>query len=251
MDERALGEYLSIVEEGLSDEFKRRLSLSAPGVDVPSLGEVGGSESNSEEEKVVRETASQRFIRLVAALDANASRWRYRDVADLAESFESLKVMDFLHAQVEMEIPPVVQLMSQPEQLNGMLDMLEALRPMASMMGEDVDGLPGEEQTKAIRGFGKVMKSDVVIVGDQVENGPKVTGKLNKEYVRDTIEGEVFVLGKISKKWEKGESHSLLALPGASLMSRAQRRQAARQQQSDENTLTGPAVTLDILAVYR
>lgn len=142
--------------------------------------------------------------------------------------------------------------MSQPDQLDDMLNMLDALRPMASMLGEELKGLPGENETNAVRSFGKAMKSDVVVVGDQEDDGPKVTGKLNKEYVRDSIEGEVFILGKVARKWKDSESHSLLALPGASLMSRQQRRQAARQQpKDDENTLTGPARTLDILAIYR
>ncbi|MFD5885542.1 hypothetical protein ACFWHQ_06060 [Streptomyces sp. NPDC060334] len=251
LDEKALDGYLSIVEEGLSDESKRRFLQPGSGVDSSGLGEARIGESSSEEERVVRETASQRFIRLVAALEAQADRWRYRDVEDFAASFEGIKVMDFLHANFEVEIPPVVQLMSQPEQLEGLFDMLDALRPMASFMGENLDGLPGEEETNAFRSFGKAMKSDVVVVGDQYEDGPKITGKLNKEHVRDSIEGEVFVLGKVARKWKDDESHSLLALPGASILSRQQRRQAPKQSQDDENTLTGPAITLDILAIYR
>ncbi|MGW3860101.1 DUF6414 family protein [Streptomyces sp. NPDC005047] len=251
LDERGLGEYLSVVEEGLSDESKRRRLLSASGVDSSTLGEAMGGESSSEEERIVRETASQRFIRLVTALDSAASRWRYRDITDLGDSIDELGVMDLVHVQCEVEVPPFVQMFSQPDQLDGMLDMLEALRPMASMMGDNLEGIPGENETNAIRGFSKAMKSDVVVVGDQEDDGPKITGKLNKEYIRDAIEGEVFVLGKVSKKLKEGESHSLLAIPGASLMNRKQRRQAAPQQHTDENTLVGPALTLDILAIYR
>jgi hypothetical protein len=251
LDERALGEYLSIVEEGISDETRRRLSSTGPGVESPRLGEVSSGDSSAEEERIVRETSSQRFIRLVKALDIEANRWQYRDILNLADTFDDLKVMDFLHVHLEVEIPPIVQLMSQPEQFTGMLDMLDALRPLASVMGEDIKGLPGKEETKAFRNFSQVVKSDVVIVGDQEDEGPKVTGKLNKDFVRDTVEGEVFILGKVARKWTSNETHSLLALPGASLMNRAQRRQAAKQPQDDENGLVGPAVTLDILAIYR
>lgn len=107
LDEKALGEYLSVVEEGISDELKRRLLLSAPNVGTSGLGELAKGESSSEEERVVRETATQRFIRLVTALDDSSERWRYRDVEDLAESFEDLRVMDFVNAQFEVEIPPL------------------------------------------------------------------------------------------------------------------------------------------------
>ncbi|UIZ15738.1 DUF6414 family protein [Streptomyces sp. R527F] len=252
LDEKALSEYLSVVEKGISDESRRRQTQSAPGSPPEGVGELPADASSHEEERVVRETASQRFIRLVSALDTDANKWRYRDIDNLSDVFDELKIMDFLHGHFEVEIPPVIQLMSQPNQLGDMLDMLEAFAPMASLMGQEVDGLPGKAETTAMRGFAKTMKSDVVVVGYQGDTDPQVSGKLNSEYLRDAIEGEVFILGKISRKWKEGESHSLLALPGASLMSREQRRKAARQPKEDDETmLTGPALTLDILAIYR
>ncbi|MGW0366660.1 DUF6414 family protein [Streptomyces sp. NPDC002990] len=251
LDEKSLNEYLSVVEEGISDESRHRTQDGA-GVPAEGLGFAAGEAGSSERERVIRETASQRFIRLVSALASDAGRWNYRDIDSLQAEFEQVGIMDFLHGQFEVEVPPMVQLMSQPEQLSDMLDLLEAFRPMASLMGQDVHGMPGQEETAAMRGFAKAMKSDIVIVGDQEEGGPKVTGKLTKEYVKDSIEGEVFILGKVAKKWKEGESHPLMALPGASLMSREQRRQAARKpQKSDAETVTGPALTLDILAIYR
>ncbi|WP_206309399.1 hypothetical protein [Streptomyces sp. A0642] len=251
LDERSLNEYLSVVEEGISDEARHRTQSDTKGP-PEELGVVAPEAGSSERERVVRETASQRFIRLVSALDADSARWKYRDIEDLHPLFDGLKIMDFLHGRFEVEVPPMIQLMSQPDQLGDMLDLLEAFRPMASLMGQDIDGMPGQEETTAMRGFAKAMKSDIVIVGDQEDDGPKITGKLTKEYVRDTIDGEGFILGKIARKWGKGESHSLMALPGASLMSREQRRQAARQPKTDDaETLMGPALTLDILAIYR
>ncbi|MFF7845356.1 hypothetical protein ACFZC6_42440 [Streptomyces ossamyceticus] len=249
LDDKGLGEYLSVVEEGLSDESKKKRTSN--GFDSTTLGDLAGSDSTSEEERVVRETASQRFIRLVSALDAASTRWRYYDIEDLGEEFDKINVADLVQVQCEVEIPPFVRMFSQPDQLDDMVNMLEAFRAMAPILGENTEGLPGKKMTKAFRDFGKAMKSDVVIVGDQEEGGPQVTGKLNKDYIRDAIEGEVFIVGKVSKRLKDGETHSLLAIPGASLLSRQQRRQAARQEQTDETTLVGPALTLDILAIYR
>ncbi|MEU5223743.1 hypothetical protein AB0G55_13935 [Streptomyces toyocaensis] len=251
LDDKGLGEYLSVVEEGLSDESKMRRSSSAGAISSAALGEPASSDSTSEEERVIRETASQRFIRLITALDAASSRWRYRDVEDLGEEFDTISVADIMQVQCEVEIPPFVRMFSQPDQLDDMVNMIEAFRAMAPMLGQDLEGMPGKKETKAFRDFGKAMKSDVVIVGDQEDGGPQVTGKLHKDYIRDEIEGEVFILGKVAKRLKDGETHSLLAIPGASLMSRQQRRQAARQEQTDETTLVGPALTLDILAIYR
>ncbi|NUS79518.1 MAG: hypothetical protein HOV70_25415 [Streptomyces sp.] len=251
LDEKGLLEYLSVVEEGLSDESRMRRSSSDVGAGSAALGEPVSGDSTSELERVIRETASQRFIRLVTALDAASTRWRYRDVEDLKEDFDAIGVADIVQVQCEVEIPPFVRMFSQPDQLDDMVNMLEAFRAMAPMLGQNLEGMPGKKETKAFRDFGKAMKSDVVIVGDQEEGGPQVTGKLLKDYIRDSIDGEVFILGKVSKRLKEGETHSLLAIPGASLLSRQQRRKAAQQEQTDETTLVGPALTLDILAIYR
>ena len=190
-------------------------------------------------------------MRAATALDAASSRWRYRDIEDLREEFDTISVADIMQVQCEVEIPPFVRMFSQPDQLDDMVNMIEAFRAMAPMLGQDLEGMPGKKETKAFRDFGKAMKSDVVIVGDQEDGGPQVTGKLHQDYIRDEIEGDVFILGKVAKRLKDGETHSLLAIPGASLMSRQQRRQASRQEQTDETTLVGPALTLDILAIYR
>jgi len=43
-----------------------------------------------------------------------------------------------------------------------------------------------------------------------------------------------------------------MALPGATLMNRSQRRNASQPvDPDDENVLRGPAITLDILVIYR
>lgn len=251
LDDKGLGEYLSVVEEGISDESKRRRLSNGTSIDSTTLGELTSGDSTSEEERIVRETASQRFIRLVSALDAASTRWRYRDISALDEEFSTINVADLVQVQCEVEIPPFIRMLSQPDQLDDMVNMLETFRTMAPMLGEKVEGLPGKKEARAFRDFGKAMKSDVVVVGDQEDGGPQVTGKLNKDYIRDGVEGEVFILGKVAKKLKDGETHSLLAIPGASLMSRQQRRQAARQEQTDDSTLVGPALALDILAIYR
>ncbi|UCM89268.1 DUF6414 family protein [Streptomyces marincola] len=254
LDEKSLGEYLSVVEEGISDETKRRRLHSEPAV-PPGLGEIDKGSGTEEEERMIRETSSQRFIRFVKALTEDSQRWQYYDIDSIADVFEKLKVMDLIHGHFEIEVPPLVQLMSQPEQFSSMVDMLDAMRPMASIFGGDVDGLPKQEETAAFRDFTKVVKSDMVVVGYQDDDAPKVTGKLNKEFVRDSLEGEVFILGKVARKWKKDERHSLLALPGASLMSRQQRRKvvksSVKNNENDDAVLAGPALTLDILAIYR
>jgi hypothetical protein len=151
----------------------------------------------------------------------------------------------------ELEVPPTVKLFANPEQTTAMFDMIEAIRPAAGLFGENLDDLPDESQVSAMRGVIGAMRSDLVVIGDQDLDGPSIAGKLNRDYIRDSPEGLVTAVGKVAKRWDEGTSHSLLALPGASLMTRRQRRERSRDAESDEDVLCGPALTLDVLAIFR
>ncbi|MGY1437045.1 DUF6414 family protein [Streptomyces reniochalinae] len=259
LNENSLHNYLSRIEGGISDESTVRrtstggkkggVNLGASAAGANFSGEKGTSE---EHEKVVRETSAQRFTRLIEHLESDPERWDYEDVLDLSESFPRLTIRQLISVSAEIEIPPTVQMLSQPEQLGQMFDMMGALRSMAPALGESADDLPSDEEIEATRTMTRAFQSDVVIIGDQGEDSPQIAGKLKKDFIHDALEDEVCVVGKIVKRWEEGQSHSLLALPGASLMNRRQRREAVSSDlESDDATLHGPALTLDILAIYR
>lgn len=125
---------------------------------------------------------------------------------------------------------------------------MDVMRSVAPVLGEDDEGLPSGRRTASIRSFTKALKSDLVFVGEQCEGRPKVVGKLQSEYVREVPDGDARVVGKVTRIWSQGEKHALMALPGASLLSREQRRKA--ELSLTDNVVEGPAVTLDVLAVY-
>lgn len=85
----------------------------------------------------------------------------------------------------------------------------------------------------------------------------QVAGQLMPQHMRvavDDLEGEVRIVGKITRKVKPGERHPLLALPGSNILSREKRRELARKgpsSESDDSWVTGPAVILDVLAIYR
>lgn len=257
LNESALDSYVGAVEGGLSDEstsWRRRgggrhgdLRIGAGGLGAAAGGSRAAEE---EEERTVRDTPEQRFDRLIETLEADPEEYSYEEVLDLADAFDRLPVGYFITIDCELYVPADVLLFSQPEQFDELAGMLEAIRPLGELLGEDLAGLPGKEEVDALRGAVRAIKSDLVVVGEQVSGGPKVAGRLEKAYVRYMPEGEGRVVGKVARRWKEGESHSLIALPGASLMTRQQRRKS--NTRSDEgNALEGPALTLDILAIYR
>jgi hypothetical protein len=258
LNEHSLAGYLAVVEGGLSDERRRRESHRGVAGRSASLGTkaLGGSisgdrERTEEDERTVRELPEQRFDRLMTALEADTERYAYEDVLDLEESFGRIAVGAMLTLECELEVPPMVRLFSQPEQLDEMLGLMEAFGPVASVFGGETADLPSAETVKAMRGLTAVMRSEVIIVGQQEDSDYRVAGKLEKDWLREMPEGLARVVGKVARRWEVGQAYPLLALPGASLLPRKQRRQAGPTSDDDENVLRGPALTLDILAVYR
>lgn len=256
LDEVALESYLSAIEGGLSDEARHRRehqqgrSGSAGARAGPFTGEFSrGNGASMEDERVVRETPESRIDRLLSALEEDPETWRYEHVLDLEDAFDRLPVGYMMRIDCELEIPPSVQLLAEPERANDMFDMIEAMRPAAGLLGQSADELPDADQVTAMRGMLGAMRSDLVVVGDQAPDGPSIAGRLNREYLRDSPEGEATVVGKVAKRWDEGTSHSLVALPGASLLTRRQRREGGIG--GDEDQLHGPALTVDVLAIYR
>lgn len=260
LNEQVVDSYLGVVEGGLSDELTRRSStrggrggeagLAFKGAGAKVTGE---REHAQEEEQRVRDTPEQRFDRLLTAVERDPDEYSYEEVLDLQDAFQRLSVGTLITVDCEIEVPDMVRLLSQPEQLSQMVDMMETLRPLAQVFGSDVGELPTAEQTDAIRQVSRVFRSDVVVVGEIDADTPRIAGKLEQPYVRELPEGEARVVGKVSRKWGSDESHSLVALPGASLLSRSQRRTNQKEPSSedDTNVLYGPALTLDIVAIYR
>lgn len=259
LNETMLGSYLGAVEGGLSSEtIKRRGRRGTRGGEAGVEAKVvsgkfaGQRELSEEDESVVRDTPEHRFERLMSALEADPDTYSYEEVLDLADAFDRLSTGTFITVDCEVEVPPTVAVLAQPEKLNEFLDLAEMLGPLASAFGESTEGLPNVEEIKAARGLTQ-LKADLVVVGEIDDESPRLAGKLVQEFVREMPEGEARVVGKVAKRWNAGERHPLLALPGASLMTRSERRKATPEagMDDDANVLQGPALTLDMLAIYR
>ncbi len=104
-------------------------------------------------------------------------------------------------------------------------------------------------------GFMSQLSSDSVFVGEDDESDWKVAGKLASEHLKDSeIDGYVRVVGKVAQRWPKNRWKPLLALPGASLLPRKERKALESKAPSEDDAdqfLEGPAVMLDVLAIYR
>ncbi|MEV0396867.1 DUF6414 family protein [Polymorphospora rubra] len=261
LNEPAVNSYIAVIEGGISDEtIRRHGKRGTKGGDLGGKAAIieaklsGQQEHSEEDELVLRDTVEHRFERLINALEQSPERWLYEEVLDLQDAFARLTTGTFVSIDCEVEVPTMIRMLAEPEQLNGLLNMMDSIGPLAQLMGRPLDGLPSPDQVQALRTFTN-FRTDLVIVGEVDDTSPRLAGKLDKQHVREMPEGEVRIVGKVARKWKDGEQHSLIALPGAALLSRAERRRApastSTDQAADENTLFGPALTLDIVAIYR
>ena len=156
--------------------------------------------------------------------------------------------------ECEVYVPQVIQALSAQGGLTDALDTMDVLMPFADLFGLDTSNLPEPRQREAMRTVSTRLAGDQVLVGERADSEWRVAGRLLSHHVRGDIEGVARVVGKVSAVWKVGTWKPLLSLPGLNLMSREQRRrlERTRPSESQQNSyLEGPAVMLDLLAVYR
>lgn len=257
LNEPALDSYLSALEDGLraSIQETRSSSGSITGKGGIPLANVEGERGHGEERTTSRtDTASSRFERLqtLARADVDSSGWT--DVVNPDSDFVGIGIGALVELECEIYIPEMIKALSPSGGLAQAVEQLQALAPLAAVFGSEVTGMPAAGQLDAVKGLTKSLGGDAVLVGEPSETDWRIAGKLVDSYLRGEIEGYARVVGKVSAVLKSGTWRPLLALPGMQLLSRDKRREMEKKGPDagqEGNWLQGPAVMLDILAIYR
>lgn len=251
LDTSLVDNYLAQVEDGLYDETQQREMGSGGGQVELSMnmgvarGRIGGDgTSEKEATRTYRQTPESRFNRLYEMLQAH-----------LIEDFSRDLWRDTTRGQIidvacDLEIPSMARVMSQNDQLGAFADLMRTF------------GAASAEQEQALDGIQKISgltdSDKFIATGELNTEAPVFAFKLSKTYLRsdlDGLTGEVNVVGKVERKWPEGESHSLLTIPGLSLMSRKDRREVAKRKNSEPAPegmeLDGPGVSMSVISIYR
>ena len=257
LNEQALDEYLSILEDGLrggvEEKSGKNTNLSGK-AGISNLG-IGGSRESQEELMISRvDTSPARFERLqkLALGDIELSGWIERGIND--DIKDNISAGNLLDIECEVYIPEVVKALSPSGELARTVDQITVLSQLAPSFGSPIEGLPNFDQLQAIKGFAATLGSDAIFVGEMESSNHKVAGKLQDKYIKGDVEGVAHVVGKVVSSWGDTQWKPLLALPGMNLMSREQRRDMERKgpdNGQEGNWLQGPAYMLEILAIYR
>ena len=107
---------------------------------------------------------------------------------------------------------------------------------------------------RAVSGFISGLNAGLLVVGEDEETDWRVAAQLTDEFLHGDIEGRACIVGKVSKLIPPGRWKPYLTFPGMNLVPREDRRRMERQAPapgSESEYLSGPALMLDILAIYR
>ncbi|MCC3316494.1 DUF6414 family protein [Nocardia africana] len=258
LDVTALDQYIAALEGGLASEIQTRSKLSGggeAGVDAKVLKATGRRARESEESRKYTDAPEARFDRLVAAADDDPEELGWFEVGEPEQDFKEAGIGAMISWECEIFIPDYVRMIARSGEMQAALQMMQTAMPMAEQLGFDTDGMPSAEQITAMSGFLNSVNASLLVVGEDIDTDWRVCGTLTDEFIRrGEIDGPARIVGKISKKLRPDEWKPYLTFPGMNILPRDERRKLARTRPDANNEnqfLQGPALVLELLAIYR
>jgi hypothetical protein len=252
----ALDGYIGAVEDGLRQSLEDEQSGSANasvGADVKFVNANAGKVSGVNRKLTGLDTPEARFSRLINIAEKDPEPLGWVEVLDPDSDLGDIGIGAMISGEADFYIPRMVGLLTSGE-LGRAIDMIDSIEPLADMLSLDKQGLPGKGERAAVRSAVDALRADIVTVGEFEESSWKVAGQLSNDFTRAQVDGPARFAGKVSKQWPAGEGRHLLALPGSTLLPRHERRALQKKKPEnpdDDSFLIGPALMLDVLAIWR
>lgn len=256
LNEMALSDYVSALEGGVRSTFGDRRLDSRGAHGKAGIGGIGGGgEAAHEAEQTISMTDTppaqfERLLRL-AATDPEAAGWV--EILEPDTEFPELLVGALIDIECDIQVPSFVSMLNRGSGIIETMKSISALAPLMPAGSPAID----PNQLAMVETMTNLLGDKLMIVGTPDSDEWKVTGQLLPTHQRvdtEDLDGDARLVGKVKRKIPRGESHPLMALPGSSIMSREKRRELARKgpsSESDDSWVHGPALILDILAIYR
>lgn len=257
LDSEALSQYVTSLEGGLVTESTRRSmreGTGTGGVDAKFVHAVGEKTRQDVESLSLVDTDEARFNRLLIAAAAEPKALAWVDVLDPEYDFDGIGIGGMVSWECDLFVPDIVQLLSKSGGAIDAMKMMQNLSPMARRIGLDMEGLPDDKEMSAATGFLSGMDASLLVVGEDDDTDWRAAGHLKEESVRGDLEGRARMVAKVAKVLPTGRWKPYITFPGMNLVPRDERRRLERQppeQGKEEEYLRGPALLVDVLAIYR
>lgn len=257
LDSEALSQYVTSLEDGLVTESTRRSmreGTGTGGVDAKFVHASGEKTRQDVESLSFVDTDEARFNRLLIAAEAEPEALAWVDVLDPKSDFDGIGIGGMMSWECDLFVPDIVQLLSKSGGAIDAIRMMQNLSPMARRLGLDMEGLPDDKEMSAAAGFLSGMDASLLVVGEDDDTDWRVAGHLKEESVRGELEGRARMVAKVAKVLPAGRWKPYVTFPGMNLVPRDERRRLERRPPEpgkEEEYLRGPALLVDVLAIYR
>lgn len=265
LDQKALTGYIAAIEGGVLSSATETQEGGSAVRGGGKFGPLGAEGEKSNSRSSAAEYTDHDVARLQRLIDAATERaseldWIHVSGPDVASDLERSVVGSFVQWECDVYIPDTVKALQSQGGLADALETFDRLAPFAEALGLDTESdMPSRGQLDAFRSFSKHITVPLVVVGDDYDGDSdwKVAGTLRTEFLSDAeaLDGPSIVVGKVRKIVRPNRWHPLLTLPGMNLMGRDERRKKEREvprtEEEKKDYLEGPALVLDVLAIYR
>lgn len=257
LDTMSLAQYISSLEGGLANESTNRATSAKSGegglnVRVAHFG--GAVSREIESSQTLADTHEARFDRLLYAANVMPEKLAWINVLEPSSDFEDIGIGAMVSWECDVFVPDILQTMSRSGDALSAIKTMTELFPAATNLGLDIAGLPTVDEMNAVGNFISGLNAGLFIVGEDEDTDWRIAGQIVSEYQRGDIEGRARVVGKVSEVLRHGHWKPYLTFPGMKVLSRDQRRKKEREKPeegTEDQYLPGPAVMLDILAIFR
>ena len=257
LDTDALDQYVTALEGGRLTELTQRVSNTGEGSGGVDLKVAKGSVGKSHEDErasTLSDTDGARFDRLLKAAQADSESLAWIEGVQPDVDFAQAFIGAMVSWECDLYVPEIVQLLARSGEMQDAMNLIQSVLPAADTLGLSTEGLPSEAEMSAMGTALNAFNANLLVVGDDEETPWKVAGSVSEEYLHGELEGRARLVGKVSKVLGQGRWRPFTTFPGMNLMSRDQRRKLERQAPKpgeEDQYLSGPALMLDLLAIYR
>lgn len=259
LDIEALDGYISSIEGGLREsETMKTTNAKAhkAGARIAGFHGEAGKDSQMESTIHLGEHQVSKLNRLIKAGREDPVDNGWVEVLEPETAFSGVRIGEIIEWECEIYIPEAISLMVNGHELSETVRMVDSLRPTAATMGYDIDGVPDSPVLDAMATFLENVRVSPVVVGELDDTPWQVVGTLSKEWILPgaQLDGPYRIIGKVRKTIGADKWYPLMSLPGMNMVDRQRRRQMERNGPRNEGEkdqfIKGPAVVLDILAIY-
>jgi hypothetical protein len=261
LDGDTLEQYISSVEGGLLTTGRANQhegKTSDLGARPYNIGGGVQSEHASGVARDYQDTSSARLNRLLDAAQHDPDSLTWVSVNQPDVEFADIGTGAVVQWECDVYIPEAVQNLVSGGEFESTARMLKTMRGPAQVLGlddeDDDDPLPDDSEIDAVLAALESFNSPLVFVGEDDATEWRVAGSLTPQSLCSEVEGRAVVIGKVDRVIPAGSSRSFMTFPGSKLPRDARRKINREGPDPDEDPssfLSGPAVTLDVLAIFR